>query len=377
MSVIALAWLSYEIFRLLWQPQYIGSYRVHPGGIDLGLRQVDVEVWFAGRPLYQGVKTASYPPATQLMLWPFVGWLSLHYAIWLWLAATLAALVWLIRMVVRESGASAPLEGAFIAVLPLSMYATGATIGNGQLTVQVVALLLASTLLLRREPVAWRTDLLAAAMMILALAKPSLAAPFFLLTLFLPRRLRPALLVVGGYVALTLVATAFQPGGPLATFRMWLESGARLASRGASLSAQCNVHAFLGLLGWQKWNGPASLAVLGVLGLWILRRRTADTWILLGVTGLATHFWTYHGWYDDLVLLPAMIALYRIGKTAQAGGRHAKVASVLFAASLLVTIAPGGHFLLPKPWNFVFACVQMAVMLAVLGFLIVRARREE
>jgi hypothetical protein len=37
-------------------------------------------------------------------------------------------------------------------------------------------------------------------------------------------------------------------------------------------------------------------------------------WLLLGVTALVARFWTYHRWYDDLLILLPMIALFRIAQ---------------------------------------------------------------
>ena len=49
-------------------------------------------------------------------------------------------------------------EQAFVALLPCSMYATGATFGNGQLVVLLLPLLIGSLLLLDRTEPSWRSD---------------------------------------------------------------------------------------------------------------------------------------------------------------------------------------------------------------------------
>ena len=53
-------------------------------------------------------------------------------------------------------------ERLFIALVPLSMYAFGATIGNGQFGVHLAPLLLAAILGLQRPGITWRGDLRAA-----------------------------------------------------------------------------------------------------------------------------------------------------------------------------------------------------------------------
>ena len=123
----------------------------------------------------------------------------------------MVALVWLVRIVVRESGAATRLERAFVALIPLSMYATGATIGNGQLTVHILPALLTGLLLLSQKRSGWGRDALAAALILLSLVKPAVSIPFFWIVLFVPGRLRPAILVTFGYVAVTFFA------GPLLT----------------------------------------------------------------------------------------------------------------------------------------------------------------
>ena len=119
-----------------------------------------------------------------------------------WLCFEAAALSWLVYLIVRESKAITLLERAFVALIPLSMYATGATIGNGQLIIHLLPALLFGLLLLYSRPSGWRTDLSAAFLILLTLVKPSVSVPFFWMLLF-ALRVRPAVLVTLGYVGLT------------------------------------------------------------------------------------------------------------------------------------------------------------------------------
>ena len=79
----------------------------------------------------------------------------------------------------------------------------------------------------------------------------------------------------------------------------------------------------------------------------------------MGITGLFTRFWTYHGWYDDLLVLPAMIALYRIAKQGESSLGFDVMAGTLLGVTLCIMVAPGGQYLLSSPWNMVFMNVQM------------------
>lgn len=139
MGVAAAIWLGYESWRLLFQTDRTGA-------IDLRILGNLVEDWFAGSPLYDERKSALYPPASYALLWPFVGWLSFASARWLWAAITVAALAWFARLLVRESGASTRTERVFVVLMLLSIYPTGATIGNGQLIVLLLPLLVAGIL---------------------------------------------------------------------------------------------------------------------------------------------------------------------------------------------------------------------------------------
>jgi hypothetical protein len=211
MAVVAIVWLGYEFWRLLWQstPIWQSSFT---GAFDLRLRHSEVHQWFAGQSVYTKM-TAAYPPASYLMLWPLLGWLGPTSAGWLWAATTVGALGWLAHLIVQESGATTPLERAFVALIPLSMYATGATIGNGQLIVHLLPLLVAGLLLLRRERCGWCKDLMAAALLLVTLVKPSISVPFFWIVLFVPGRPRPALLIMLGYVCSPLLRHRFRSLG--------------------------------------------------------------------------------------------------------------------------------------------------------------------
>jgi hypothetical protein len=363
MVVVALVWLGYESWRLLWQQGYWGA-------IDLGVYHRFIHGWFAGKPIYAELRNAVHPPATYVILWPFLGWLSVTAARWFWAATTVAMLVWLVRLVVRESKADTPLERVFMMLVPLSMYATGATIGNGQLTIHLLAPLVCGLSLLCSKELRLGKELLGAALFLLALAKPTISAPFFWIVLFNTGRLRAALYVVCGYVGLTLFATSFQESSLPMLFQDWL------ANPGIAQRGESNLQAWLGSLGLKEWSLPAALLALAALGLWTYRHRHVDLWLLLGVSAIVARLWTYHRWYDDLLILLPMVALFRIAKAGPSDGGDV-LAGVLFAITLLAMLAPGGLYLFPSPWNTIYMTGQVIIWLAVLFFLLDRAGREK
>lgn len=371
MAVSAAIWLAYQFWRLLLgeAPLWPGS---PVGAVDLRIVRGLMDAWFAGRAVYREFGTANYPPASHLLLWPLLGWPPASALRGYWAATTLLALAWLVSLGLRLSGADSRAERALIALLPLSMYATGATIGNGQLTIHLLPMLVASVLWAARGAGRWRDDLLAAALMLLALSKPSLAAPFFWLLLWLPGRLRPALLALAGYFGLTLWAASFQEDGLLTLVRGWLAVGTGVGAWAGS----ANVHLWLGAVGLSAAILPASFAMLGLLGWWLWRQRHADVRLLLGVTAIVARLWAYHNWYDDLLMLLPMLALWALAKGGANSGPARVWAGLLLAVTTAFMLAPGGLFLLPQPWKGLYIAAQVAVWLADLGLLLWAAPRS-
>jgi len=370
MALVALIWLGYQFWRLVW-----GSVPIWPsspvGAVDLILRYDEVQRWFSGKPVYSELTTSAYPPASFALLWPLLGWLELSPARWLWAIASVAALAWLIVLLLRESGADTPWERAFVALIPLAIYPTGATIGNGQIIVLILPALVAALIRLQRQQ-GWREDLLTATLMLITFVKPGISALFFWILLFVPGRLRPAALVSLGYLVLTFFAASFQSASLPMLLREWLAHVSGLAMSGGT----ADLPSWLRTLGLENWSPLASLLVLAVLGIWIHRHRQQDIWLLLGVTALVTHFWTYHRWYDDLLILLPMVTLFRVAKRASLD-RDRVLAGALLAITLLVMLAPGGLYLLPPPWNMLYVTVQVIVWIMGLIFLVVMTQRQK
>jgi hypothetical protein len=120
---------------------------------------------------------------------------------------------------------------------------------------------------------------------------------------------------------------------------------------------------------------PASLLILGILGGWAFRHRKADFWLLMGVTAIVSRFWIYHRWYDDLILLLPMVALFRIAKQGPTADGRDVMAGILLALTWAFSLAPGGRYLLPAPWNALYIAAQVIVWATVLVFLLHQARQ--
>jgi len=65
----------------------------------------------------------------------------------------------------------------------------------------------------------------------------------------------------------------------------------------------------------------------------------------MAVAALTARFWTYHRWYDDLLILIPMIALFRIAKEAETEDLSTW-AGVLVGVGVVAMIAPGGLYCL-------------------------------
>jgi hypothetical protein len=370
MFFCAVAWLTYEFWRLLWHQGEMGA-------IDLKQRHDEVARWFSGKQVYGVMPMATYPPATYITLWPMVGWLNITGARWLWGVTTLASLGWLAWLFIKESRADATLEKLFITLIPFAMYATGATIGNGQLIVHVMPFLLTGLLLLKYKPITWRNDIIASLSIIVALMKPSISVPFFFLVVFVSGRLRPALLVCCGYVSLTYFSVSFQEKGLVALLVDWMTNASSVLIHDATEYSVSNLHSWFFFWGLEKWLTPSSLTVLFALGVWIFFNRQKDIWIIIGVTAIIARFWTYHSWKDDLLIALPMITLFRIAKLKGSEKKYNDLFAVtLLGLSLLSTVAPGGLYLFPSPWKQVYVAGQVFIWISVFIYLLCNGQRR-
>jgi hypothetical protein len=297
-----------------------------------------------------------------------------------WFFATLASTAWLSVLLVRHSLSQSRHERVFVALMPFAFYPMGAALGNGQLIPFVLPLVLAACLMLAR-PALSRHDLwLGSLFMLLSLVQPTIAAPFFWIVMFKSPRMRAALLVVLGYVAMTGVALLFQMralpkfGGqasPIGVMGVWTKMAQGGSAHGSVTGGYGTVHNLLAELGVLGWNWPASLLILALTGAWVFRHRRADIWVLMGVTAVIARFWTYHRWYNDLLLIVPLIALFRLLRMPALGPRAKTLATTSFIWVWAFLLAPGVHFSMPSP--HVFIGIEIIGWLLALAFLLAYA----
>jgi hypothetical protein len=372
MALLGVAWLGYEFWRLLSGGEiWPGS---PPGGVDLEIRHAELERWFGDDPI--SIDRGYYPPATYTMLWPIFGPLELATLRWVWGLLSAGCLIWLARLTVVYSRVSespeSVLQKRFTLLVPISMYAAGASIGNGQHAIHVLPMLIAAIFLALRPGASWGRDTLATVLFLGALIKPQISAPFFWIMVFLPGRLRIATLIVLGYLLLTLVALSFQAVNISDYFRSVNAIGS-LSGTGVRFS---DMGALLRKANLGSWGVPVLLSGLAGVGLWIWYYRRVDIWLLLGVTAIISRFLMYHRWFDDLILLLPLITLFRLATAEGTLPSGKVVAGILFGMMWLSLLAPGGLYVLPSPLNVVYALGQTAVWLAVLMYLVIVTIRK-
>jgi len=227
-------------------------------------------------------------------------------------------------------------------------------------------------LLLQPGVGSWRRDLLGALLILIALVRPTVSAPFFWIVLCRPGRLRPALAVCTAYLVLTLLAVRSQEAGLLDLIRAWLH----VFSLTVGVHGHAHLHLWLTSAGLEAWVAFASLSVLLRLGLWAHLHTRVDPWLLIGVAAIVARFWAYHRWYDDLLILLVMVSLFRIARSRPPSPQANLPAGVLLAATTVSLLAPGGLYLLPAPLNSFYVAGQTLVWAAVLVFLVRCAWRE-
>jgi glycosyl transferase family 87 len=352
-----------DLWRLAFEP--LG----HGASTDLKKRFIEVHEWFAGRPVYGVVESADYPPASYLILFPLTHWPTLLTARLVAALSMTAALGWLTTITVEASGSQARAIRWFAALLPLSMYATAANIRIGQVGIYLMPLLLVGTLLLAGRERSWRKDLVGSALLTAALVKPTFSVPFMWIAFF-RGGIRPMVMIPLLYVVLTVVAASFQDSSLPELIRGWLGQSGNVEF----ITAHANIHTWLGLAGLEQFLLPASLLVLLAAGAWTWWYRRGDIWILLGVAAIVSRFWSYHRWYDDILMLVPLITLLRMIVSREATGRADWIAIALMVSIWAFGLAPEQVRTAPAPWGQIFKVIKATTWLATLAVLLVRAR---
>ena len=120
---------------------------------------------------------------------------------------------------------------------------------------------------------------------------------------------------------------------------------------------------------------PVSAVVLAALGVWVFRHRDRDIWILLGVMAIVARLWTYHSVYDDVLILLAMVPLYRIAMTEEED--TGVVAGLLVALNVVAMLALASWTTTRTPMLWVSVGTHAVAWIASLVFLLAYTRRDQ
>lgn len=347
------------------------------GAIDLALRYFEIQHWFDGRPVYGANPNATYPPASYLVLWPLAGWASLEVIRWFWLLLSIASLAWLVWLLLRECDVRTWPERLLIALVPLSMNATGIAIGNGQPAFFLIPILLMLLVVTQSGQTGWKTELGVALLMVMALLKPTFSAPFFLIILLASPGPRAAFICVAGYLLLTFVSTLFQPQDMITLLGEWFRSSVQTNVSAAVDLDYGSVHSWLTHAGLSRWNAVASFLWISCLAIWIYRVRRVDLWLIFGVTALIARTWAYHGLYDDMLIIIPIIAVFRHSRALAGDGPIDRASLLILSGSVFVMALPARLFnLWESPWPVLFAISHLFFWLLLMVWLVIAAERQ-
>ncbi|MEM9266823.1 MAG: glycosyltransferase 87 family protein [Cyanobacteria bacterium P01_F01_bin.13] len=365
LMIVAAIWrLGLELPRLIWGQGDVDA-------VDLISRHREVARWFARLPVYGAIPNGDYPPASYPLFWPWVGWLSREATRWFWAVTTLLLLGALGWLGIKESRAATRWEKVFIALMPFALYPASAGIRVGQVATHLMPPLVLGLLLMGRSRNGWGRDLLAAALVIFAMIKPTMSAPFFWVVCFMPGRWRPVLLVSIGYLALALLAGQYQQGNLLSLHLDWLDhAGTQLGTRG-----HASLHTWLEAINLSDWMLPASLLLLAAGGIWTAIYRKAHPWILLSMAAMVARFWVDHQVFDDLLLWIPLIALFRFTRLDRALWVRL-AAAILFALNWFALMAPARFLTDYHPLSGLAVPIQTTIWLMGLLFFMVLAQQD-
>ena len=347
--------------------------------LDLGSRYNAIGLWFGGVGLYER-SSSTYPPASYVLLWPLIGWTSLQMASAIWALICALSLAWLAILCVRHTVIASHSTRWFAAMTMLAITATSSVIWLGQLASLLIAAIIGATLLLHpadNREVGWKRELLAGALLVFALVKPSVTLPFLWMITWAPKgaplRLRMAIGVLLGYGFLTLLALWFQRNGAQEV-AIWAQTVGRNSEHLGE--GYANVRAWLAEIGLKPLSHPVALIILLWLGWWTLRHRHLDRLLLLSITALVARLWTYHNLYDDLLLAIPMLLLLQIGANTPIRARAWQANGLLICLIAALLLPPDWMFE-RAPYDFIARTIFGWSLVGTLVFLLRLAQTGE
>jgi hypothetical protein len=276
-------------------------------------------------------------------------------------------------------------EESFIAlIIPLTLNATGVAIGNGQLGIQVLVLMMGALLILQRKEKHISNDILVSLMIVLALIKPSVTAPFFWIILLVYPNYRVILLTISIYLLLTIVPFYFRDSNMFDYFffkevtsvvKQTYSNVVYGTITGSSHGGYANLHSLLAFFGLERLNLIASGILLIIFGFWVYLNKKSDIWLLLAVTAIFSRLWMYHRVYDDILLIVPMITLFRLIKLEHLSLNIRQISLVLLIITTVSMLAPA-RLQLISPWSYLFVWGHVVVWFVLLFFFLYLIKKQ-
>jgi Glycosyltransferase family 87 len=278
---------------------------------DLRRRWIDQQYFFHGqnpydvlfhvRPVDPAIGApdgGGYPPWSFTAGAVFVGlpWPAVRYAFAAYNLLSLGIVGAFGYRLGRSFGRAA---GALLGAGAIAIASIGTTIAYGQYGLVVLALLLAAALLDQAEMAGFAGLVLG-----VSLLKPNLSLPFC--ACYLVRRRWKLLAAAAAYMAASIAAVwIVTRSSPWRMCRQMLQSGQAVA---ADMPGPLKAVIALRVPPAQAIPLVASVSAIALLAI-LWRFRDAPLLLLYSAAGVAARLWTYHRPYDDLIIMPLLIAL--------------------------------------------------------------------
>lgn len=351
---ISIFWVGYEAFRFIFEPTSLGGMAIHPGAIDLKSRYHEQNWFYYGGQIYD--VRCPYPPFSYAFFRFYFGLFSLNVAKNWWMLTMLGNLLFISFVLVKVSFAKFKEDKRILWVLPSCLYSAGACIGNGQKSLLVMAGLIGVPFLLQEKLSLKMRDFLIVLFLCFASIKPNISLPFFILFFTQRDLLRPLLLFSLFYSVVTILFSRYQGVGAIAVIKKWLGAAISASSLTDDHYSHSNIQTVIKSLAenpnvplveqadyLSKLNLYSSFTLVSIAAIWFLYNRRGNLWNNLALASLVSMSWTYHGWYDEVLLIFPIVALIRICFQENRDCIFVKPLLILFVISLM---APGGHFVL-------------------------------
>ena len=248
-----------------------------------------------------------YPPWTYALA-SLIWWPPWPQVCWWASLLDLLGLMLIARWAYRTGRRAGLSEGVVVALISLACCNYFSVLFTGQLGIVVLAFLVAALLLDRAG-----NDGFSGAMLGMAMIKPTIALPFFLIPL-----------VRGRWASLAVGAAAVGLG----TAAVWARTGVspvEMLQQMTAVAEQIEIpKGEPGPVTWLIGLGLSASAAMkaamaafltpSAAAMWALRRRPVE--VLYAVAAVTAQVWTHHKTYDDVVLLLLVVPLVTLALTA-------------------------------------------------------------